>query len=188
VKAVSTPQLAVYRPAKDRDTGAAVVICPGDGFNILAYDLEGTEVADWLNSIGVTGIVLKYRMPFRDPQKRWLAPVQDSQRAMSVTRSRARPPFFSAGAKGALVCLRPSRASLRKIQFSTSWDQRRLLRVSSPAHAGYSAGNWIHCHCEPIPESHHWPCRPGRQGQAGVRLKHATVYDRAVFIALRRVE
>ncbi len=86
---VSTPQLAVYRPAKDKDTGASVVICPGGGFNILAYDLEGTEVATWLNSIGVTAIVLKYRVPFRDPQKRWLAAVQDTQRAMSIVRSRA---------------------------------------------------------------------------------------------------
>jgi len=47
-----------------------VVICPGGGHYILAYDLEGTEVAEWLNSIGVTGIVLKYRVPSRDPQKR----------------------------------------------------------------------------------------------------------------------
>ncbi len=87
---VSTPQLAVYRPAKDKDTGAAVIICPGGGFNILAYDLEGTEVAAWLNSIGVTGIVLKYRVPARDPARRWLAPVQDAQRAMSLVRSKAR--------------------------------------------------------------------------------------------------
>lgn len=45
---VSTPQLAVYQPARDKASGAAVVICPGGGFNILAYDLEGTEVAAWL--------------------------------------------------------------------------------------------------------------------------------------------
>jgi acetyl esterase/lipase len=86
---VSTPQLAVYQPAKDKANGAAVVICPGGGFNILAYDLEGTEVAAWLNSIGVTAVVLKYRVPARDPQKRWLAPVQDAQRAMSIVRSNA---------------------------------------------------------------------------------------------------
>lgn len=86
---VSTPQLAVYRPAKDKDSGAAIVVCPGGGFNILAYDLEGTEVAEWLNTIGVTAIVLKYRVPFRDPAKRWLAAVQDTQRAMSLVRSRA---------------------------------------------------------------------------------------------------
>lgn len=86
---VSTPQLTIHRPAKDKDTGAAVVICPGGGHHILAYDLEGTEVAEWLNEIGVTGIVLKYRVPFRDPDKRWLSAVQDGQRAMSLVRSRA---------------------------------------------------------------------------------------------------
>lgn len=86
---VSTPQIAVYRPAAEKDTGAAVVVCPGGGHYILAYDLEGTEVAEWLNCIGVTGIVLKYRVPFRDPEKRWLAAVQDAQRAMSLVRSRA---------------------------------------------------------------------------------------------------
>jgi acetyl esterase/lipase len=86
---VSRPQLAVFRPAREKDTGAAVVICPGGGFNILAYDLEGTEVAEWLNSLGVTGIVLKYRVPARDPERRWLAAVQDAQRAMSIVRSRA---------------------------------------------------------------------------------------------------
>ncbi|PAW63688.1 MAG: hypothetical protein B9S34_13875 [Opitutia bacterium Tous-C1TDCM] len=86
---VSVPQIAVYRPAKAKDTGAAVVICPGGGFNILAYDLEGTEVAAWLNSLGVTGIVLKYRVPARDPAVRWRAAVQDAQRALSLVRSRA---------------------------------------------------------------------------------------------------
>jgi acetyl esterase/lipase len=86
---VSTPQLAVYRPSQDKDTGASVIICPGGGFNILAYDLEGTEVAAWLNAIGVTGIVLKYRVPARDPQQRWKAAVQDAQRAVSLVRSRA---------------------------------------------------------------------------------------------------
>lgn len=86
---VSTPQLTIYRPAKDKDTGASVIICPGGGHYILAYDLEGTEVAEWLNEIGVTGIVLKYRVPFRDSEKRWLAAVQDGQRSMSLVRSRA---------------------------------------------------------------------------------------------------
>jgi acetyl esterase/lipase len=86
---VSTPQIAVFRPTKEKDSGASVVICPGGGHHILAYDLEGTEVAAWLNEIGVTGIVLKYRVPFRDPEKRWLAAVQDAQRAMSLVRSKA---------------------------------------------------------------------------------------------------
>lgn len=86
---VSTPTLAVYKPAKDVSTGAAVIVCPGGGHNILAYDHEGTEAAEWLAKIGVTGIVLKYRVPFRDPEKRWFAAVQDAQRAVSVVRSKA---------------------------------------------------------------------------------------------------
>lgn len=86
---VAAPQIAVYRPPPERATGTTVVICPGGGFSVLAYDLEGTEVAAWLNSLGITAIVLKYRVPFRDPQRRWLAAVQDVQRAMSLVRSRA---------------------------------------------------------------------------------------------------
>ena len=90
---VSKPTLTIYRPAKDKDTGAAVVICPGGGYNILAWDLEGNEVADWLNSIGVTGIVLKYRVPRRPDQDRQKPPVgalQDAQRALSLVRSKAK--------------------------------------------------------------------------------------------------
>jgi acetyl esterase/lipase len=86
---VSTPQIAVYKPEKSKDTGASVIICPGGGHHILAYDLEGTEVAEWLNTIGVTGIVLKYRVPFRDPEKRWGAAVADAQRTVSLVRSKA---------------------------------------------------------------------------------------------------
>jgi acetyl esterase/lipase len=86
---VSVPQITYFRPPTDKDTGCSVVICPGGGHHILAYDLEGTEVAEWLNGIGVTGVVLKYRVPFRDPDKRWRAAVQDGQRAMSLVRSRA---------------------------------------------------------------------------------------------------
>ena len=86
---VSVPTVAIFRPKPEVDTGAAVVIAPGGGHTILAYDLEGTEVAAWLNSIGVTGIVLKYRVPGRDPDRRWLAAAQDGQRAVSLVRGRA---------------------------------------------------------------------------------------------------
>jgi acetyl esterase/lipase len=86
---VSVPQLAVYKPPQAIDTGAVVVICPGGGHHILAYDLEGTEVAEWLNSIGVTGIVLKYRVPFRDPERRYRAALQDAQRAVRLVRGNA---------------------------------------------------------------------------------------------------
>ena len=86
---VSVPTLTLYRPSKTQDTGAAVVVCPGGGYSILAMDLEGTEVCQWLNSIGVTGILLKYRVPARKGGERYAAPLQDAQRAMSLARSHA---------------------------------------------------------------------------------------------------
>lgn len=90
---VSKPSLAVYRPSKDKDTGTAILICPGGGYWDLFYELEGEEVAAWLNSHGVTGIILKYRVPRRseetktEPAKR---PLQDAQRAVSLVRGKAR--------------------------------------------------------------------------------------------------
>ena len=87
---VSTPTLTVYRPAPDRNTRLAVIVCPGGGHRILAFDHEGTEVAEWLNTLGVTGIVLKYRVPARNPDKRWEAAVQDAQRAISFVRSQSK--------------------------------------------------------------------------------------------------
>ena len=87
---VSEPTITVYPAPKDKANGAAVVICPGGGYRILAMDLEGEEVAQWLNSIGVTGIVLKYRVPDRKEQPKRLAPLQDAQRAFSLTRNKAK--------------------------------------------------------------------------------------------------
>src|SRR6185503_7937273 len=60
---VSKPSLTIMKPSPEKDTGASVIIFPGGAYNILAWDLEGTEVAEWLNDLGVTGIVLKYRVP-----------------------------------------------------------------------------------------------------------------------------
>jgi len=89
---VSRPSLTIYRPAKEKDTGTAVLICPGGGYWNLYWQLEGEEVASWLNSLGVTGMILKYRVPRRpdepkgEPARR---PLQDAQRAVSVVRSKA---------------------------------------------------------------------------------------------------
>jgi acetyl esterase/lipase len=90
---VTKPTITIYRPAKDKDTGAAMLICPGGGYWNLYWELEGEEVATWLNSIGVTGIILKYRVPRRpddvkgEPARR---PLQDAQRAVSLVRSKAK--------------------------------------------------------------------------------------------------
>ena len=90
---VTKPTLTIYRPAKDQDTGTAVLICPGGGYWNLYWQLEGEEVAGWLNHLGVTGIILKYRVPRHpdepkgEPARR---PLQDAQRAVSLVRSKAR--------------------------------------------------------------------------------------------------
>jgi len=63
ITAVSKPTITIYRPPKEKETGTAMLICPGGGYWDLYWQLEGEEVAAWLNSIGVTGIILKYRVP-----------------------------------------------------------------------------------------------------------------------------
>ncbi|MCW5557255.1 MAG: alpha/beta hydrolase [Verrucomicrobiae bacterium] len=92
ITGVSQPSITVCRPNKDADTGTAVLICPGGGYWDLYWQLEGEEVAAWLNSMRVTGIILKYRVPRRpdepetEPARR---PLQDAQRAVSLIRSKA---------------------------------------------------------------------------------------------------
>jgi acetyl esterase/lipase len=87
---VSQPTITIYKPSKRKDTGTAVMVCPGGGYNILALDLEGTEVCEWLTSLGVTAVLLKYRVPKRPDRERYAAPLQDAQRAMSLVRHRAK--------------------------------------------------------------------------------------------------
>jgi acetyl esterase/lipase len=89
---VTRPTITVYRPAKDKNTGAAVLIAPGGGYNILAWEHEGTQVAEWLTANGVTGVLLKYRVPRRPNDEKGKPPVcalQDAQRAMGLVRSKA---------------------------------------------------------------------------------------------------
>ena len=86
---VTVPSVTVHRPEAGRDSGTAVVVCPGGGYNILAWDLEGTEVCEWLNSIGVTGVLLKYRVPRRPDRDPFEAPLQDAQRAVGLVRQHA---------------------------------------------------------------------------------------------------
>jgi acetyl esterase/lipase len=85
---VSVPTLTLYSP-KGYNTGAAVVVFPGGGYQILAMDLEGTEVCDWLNSSGITCILLKYRVPGSGPYPKSAAALQDAQRAMGLVRQHA---------------------------------------------------------------------------------------------------
>ncbi len=86
---VSKPTIQVFPAPADKATGAAVLVCPGGAYRILAMDLEGTEIVAWLNSIGVTGVLLKYRVPARPNRARHEAALQDAQRALGMVRARA---------------------------------------------------------------------------------------------------
>jgi acetyl esterase/lipase len=86
---VSDPTITLYKADSHIDTGATVVVFPGGGYYILALDLEGTEVCEWLNSIGVNAVLLKYRVPRRTGLPAYAAPLQDAQRAVGIVRSHA---------------------------------------------------------------------------------------------------
>ncbi|MCB9250614.1 MAG: alpha/beta hydrolase [Ignavibacteriales bacterium] len=87
---VQEPDITVYLPSKANSTGDAVVICPGGGYKILAYDWEGSDIAKFFNSKGIAAIVLKYRLPVSKsniiPDK---SPLMDAQRAIRLTRFHA---------------------------------------------------------------------------------------------------
>jgi acetyl esterase/lipase len=80
------PTITVWAAPKDKANGAAVVICPGGGYGALAIDHEGKQVADWLNSLGVTGVMLKYRL---GPRYKHPIMLQDAQRAIRTVRAKA---------------------------------------------------------------------------------------------------
>ncbi len=90
VRLVQQPDIAIFVPSKKNATGEAVVICPGGGYHILAYDWEGSDIARWLNSRGIAAFVLKYRLPGSAsnivPYK---SPLLDAQRAIRIVRANA---------------------------------------------------------------------------------------------------
>jgi acetyl esterase/lipase len=133
---VTVPTISLYKPPVDKATGAAVLVCPGGGYNILAMDLEGTEVADWLNSIGVTAILLKYRVPRRQNLPKHQAPLQDAQRAMSLVRAHAE-------------------------KWGIDPQRIGILGFSAGGHLSAAAStNFDRRHYEPIDEHDKLSCRP----------------------------
>jgi acetyl esterase/lipase len=90
VNRVSKPTMTIYSPT-GRNTGAAVVVFPGGGYNVLAIDLEGTEICDWLTSKGITCVLLKYRVPCMKtgPYRDCLTALQDAQRTIGLVRFNA---------------------------------------------------------------------------------------------------
>jgi acetyl esterase/lipase len=90
ISKVSVPEITIFQPGKSMGKNTAVIICPGGGYSILAYNLEGTVVANILNSWGVAAIVLKYRLPSDEIMKdKSVGPIEDAQRAIQYVRENA---------------------------------------------------------------------------------------------------
>ncbi|VTU02042.1 xylanase : Exported endo-1,4-beta-xylanase OS=Pirellula staleyi (strain ATCC 27377 / DSM 6068 / ICPB 4128) GN=Psta_3524 PE=4 SV=1: Abhydrolase_3 [Gemmataceae bacterium] len=88
---VGTPTMTIYPPAADKANGTAVIVAPGGGYSILAYEHEGTDVCEYLSKLGVTAVLLKYRVPKRPMQMPDnLAAFQDAQRAVCLLRKGAK--------------------------------------------------------------------------------------------------
>jgi acetyl esterase/lipase len=136
---VTKPTLTVRRPERSKDTGAVVVICPGGGYTNLAWDHEGEKVADWLNSIGVTGVILKYRVPRREGTPKGTPPPQalmDAQRAVGLVRSKA-------------------------ADWGTDPKKVGILGFSAGGHLVAWAGtNYDHRSYEPVDDADKADCRP----------------------------
>jgi len=86
---ISHPSMVVFLASRSKNTGAAALVFPGGGFQHLSYDMEGTEVCNWLNSIGVNCVVVKYRVPERGRFPENPEDLEDVQQAMRITRSHA---------------------------------------------------------------------------------------------------
>jgi acetyl esterase/lipase len=87
---VTDPTITVFLPSAEKATGAAVLICPGGGYGVLAFDHEGYAIARWLNNNGIAGIILKYRLPSDEIMKdKSVGPLQDAQEAMRIIRRNA---------------------------------------------------------------------------------------------------
>src|SRR5277367_3973777 len=86
---VSKPSLAVYSPDPAKNNGAAALVFPGGGYIRLSYNLEGTEVCDWLNSLGMTCVLVKYRVPEKGHYTENVEDLEDAQQAIRLTRAHA---------------------------------------------------------------------------------------------------
>lgn len=86
---VSVPTITYYAPKHAKGPAPAIVVFPGGGYHILAMDLEGTEVCDWLNEAGLACVLLKYRVPDSGPYPKSSAALQDAQRAVGLVRQHA---------------------------------------------------------------------------------------------------
>ena len=139
VHKVSVPTLTIFLPSKEKSTGAAVVICPGGGYGILAAGHEGFDVAKKLNELGVAAFVLKYRIPDNKVMiEKELGPLQDAQKALEMVRKNARKwnvdpkrvgimGFSAGGHLAATVGTNPSLVAGRRIKKTARPDFMILI-------------------------------------------------------------
>jgi acetyl esterase/lipase len=125
---ITVPTLTVHTPPKEKKNGAAVLVFPGGGYRILAWDLEGTEICDWLNSVGITGVLVKYRVPPPPDVPRYLPPLQDAQRAIGIVRARASEWGIDPNRIGVLGF---SAGAHLSAALSTNFDKRRYEPVDA---------------------------------------------------------
>ncbi len=91
MKKVSDPTLDYYPAKKEKSNGAAVIVCPGGGYSVLAIGHEGSQIAQWLNSLGISAFVLKYRLPSDEIMTdKTIGPLQDGQEAVRIVRRHAK--------------------------------------------------------------------------------------------------
>lgn len=124
---ISTPTLTLYKPAGTA-LGAAVLVFPGGGYKILSVDLEGTEICDWLNSIGVTCVLVKYRVPNTGPYPDSPLALEDAQRAMGLVRQHAAEWGIDPGRVGVLGF---SAGAHLAVSLSNHYDRRLYDRVDA---------------------------------------------------------
>jgi acetyl esterase/lipase len=191
---VSTPTLTLY-PAKNNNSSPAVVVFPGGGYRFLAIDLEGTEVCEWLNSIDVTCILVKYRVPDSGPYPKSPAALQDAQRALGLVRSHAAEWHIDPNRVGVLGF---SAGAHLAAALSTHFDQRLYDAVDAadqlncrpdfaviiyPGYLALTDQDFAFNHDIPVTEK----TPPSFIVQAeddGVHVENATVY----FLALKNAK
>jgi acetyl esterase/lipase len=147
---VSKPSFTVFPANPKNANGTAVLVCPGGGYNILAYEHEGSAICEWLNSLGVTGFLLKYRVPRRKDRLKHEAPLQDAQRAMGMIRKNAKKWKVDANRIGILGFSAGGNLSVMTL---TSYNSRSYQKVD---------------------DADEWSCRP----DFGILIYPAYLVDR----------
>lgn len=123
---VSVPTITIYLPARTSAPAPVVMVCPGGAYGGLAIDKEGHDVARWLNTMGIAGVVLKYRVPTQKNDGRHWLPLQDAQRAIGCIRSRAKEWNVDAGRTGVMGF---SAGGHLAANLSNNWEARAYEEV-----------------------------------------------------------